>query len=105
MSSELSPLPIGIDELLSGAVEGSRLELKATWDARVTVSQVLKVLCAFANDLQNLNGGTIVIGVGESSGTALRPAVGLEPAMLDLAQKSIRGESHRIERAYMPASF
>ena len=101
-SSDLSPLPIGIDELLSNAVEGSRLELKATWDPMTTAPQVLKALCAFANDLQNLNGGYVVLGVRESSGAAVRPVEGLAPDLLDLAQKSIRGECNKIEPVYMP---
>lgn len=34
-------LPIGIESLLSGAVERPRLELKASWDPRTTGWQVL----------------------------------------------------------------
>jgi ATP-dependent DNA helicase RecG len=100
-SSELSPLPIGIGEILSNAVEVSHLELHATWDA-TTAPQVLKALCAFANDLQNLNGGYVVLGVRESSGVAVRPVEGLSPEVLDLPQKSIRGECNKIEPVYMP---
>ena len=58
-------IPIDIPSLLSREVEGVRLELKATWETKVTAQQVLKTLCAFANDLQNLNGGYVLIGVAE----------------------------------------
>lgn len=97
-----SYLPLGMEELLGGAVETARLELKASWDAGPTGNQVLKTLCAFANDLQNLNGGYIVIGVEERDGAVIRPAVGLTDTELDDAQKWIRGNCNRIEPIYMP---
>lgn len=95
-------LPIGIKALLGGSVEGARLEFKATWDEAVTGWQILKTLCAFANDLQNLNGGYIVIGAAEENGVVVRPVKGLEPSLLDEVQKWIRGHCNRIEPAYMP---
>lgn len=97
-----SHLPIGIDELLSGAVETARIELKATWDPSTTGHQVIKTLCAFANDLQNLNGGYLVLGVAEHDGVAVRPVRGLDDGAIDAAQKWIRGNCNRIEPSYMP---
>ena len=97
-----SYLPIGIGELLSGAVETARLEFKASWDPDTTGVQVIKTLCAFANDLQNLNGGYIIIGVAEEKGVAIRPAKGLSEHMIDEAQKWIRGNCNRIDPLYMP---
>lgn len=97
-----SSLPIGIGEILSGAVESSRLELKASWNPDTTGHQVIKTLCAFANDLQNLNGGYIVLGVAESEGVAVRPVQGMDDMALDAAQKWIRGNCNRIEPTYMP---
>lgn len=97
-----SHLPIGIDELLSGAVETTRLECKAAWDPQTTGPQVLKTLCAFANDLQNLNGGYVLIGVAEAQGVLQRPVQGLDAQALDAAQKWLRGHCNRIEPIYMP---
>ena len=97
-----SILPIGIGQILSGAVESTRLELKATWDPNTTGGQVLQTLCAFANDLQNLNGGYLIIGVEERAGVAVRPVRGLREAELDAAQRWIRGNCNRIEPTYMP---
>ncbi len=97
-----SHLPIGIGDLLGGAVETARLELKAIWDPVTTGHQVIKTLCAFANDLQNLNGGYVVLGVAEQDGVAVRPAHGLSATSIDAAQKWIRGNSNRIDPAYMP---
>ncbi len=97
-----SHLPIGIGDLLGGAVETARLELKAIWDPVTTGHQVIKTLCAFANDLQNLNGGYVVLGVAEQDGVAVRPAHGLSATSIDAAQKWIRGNCNRIDPAYMP---
>jgi ATP-dependent DNA helicase RecG len=97
-----SHLPIGIEEILGGAVETARLEFKATWDPAVTGHQVIKTLCAFANDLQNLNGGYVVLGVAEQGGVAVRPSVGMDSAVIDAAQRQIRENCNRIEPAYMP---
>jgi len=84
-----SYLPIGIDELLSGAVETARLEFKASWDAETTAHQELKTLCAFANDLQNLNGGYIVIGVAQHDGAAVRPVRGLPDPDIETARARV----------------
>ncbi|MEO1088840.1 MAG: RNA-binding domain-containing protein, partial [Acidobacteriota bacterium] len=97
-----SYLPIGVEELLGNAVETTRLELKASWDEKTTGHQVLKTVCAFANDLQNLNGGYVVIGVAEDNGAAVRPVRGLEPTVIDDAQKWLRGHFNRLEPTYMP---
>ncbi|MBI4578381.1 MAG: putative DNA binding domain-containing protein, partial [Planctomycetes bacterium] len=96
-------LPLGVEQLVGGsAVESVRLELKAGWNAQTVGPQILETLCAFANDLQNLNGGYVVIGVAEREGVAVRPVQGLDPKELDAAQKWIRGNCNRITPAYMP---
>lgn len=97
-----SILPINVEDLLSGGVESARLEFKATWDPKGNASQILKTLSAFANDLQNLNGGYIVIGVDESDGVAVRPVRGVPPDTLDQVQKQIRGQCRRLEPDYLP---
>lgn len=97
-----SKLPIGIESLLSGAVENSRLELKASWDPKTTGWQVIRTLCAFANDLQNLNGGYVVLGIAENDSIAERPIKGLAEQQIDAAQKWIRGHCQRIQPVYMP---
>lgn len=98
-----SILPIGIEELLSGAaVESARLEFKASWDPKTTGPQVLRTLCAFANDLQNLNGGYVLLGVAEQNGAAVRPIRGLTAERLEAAQRWIRGQCNRLDPTYMP---
>ena len=52
-------LQVNIDDLLRcRGVESARVEFKASWDENTTGLQILKTLCAFANDFHNLNGGT-----------------------------------------------
>ena len=94
-------LPISIDDLLGGrSIESVRVEFKASWKAETTGFQVLKTICAFANDHQNLNGGYIVIGVAESDGRAERPAVGLSNADFEASQRWIRGRCKAMQPSY-----
>ena len=52
-------LPFRLDDLLrQRTVEGERIEYKAGWNP----DAVIRTLCAFANDFENLGGGYVVIG-------------------------------------------
>ena len=96
-------LPINIDDLLQcKGVESARIEFKANWDEKSTGNQILKTICAFANDLQNLNGGYIIIGVSEQNGCAVMPPCGILPEKIDLIQKWVRGNCNRIDPEYQP---
>ena len=54
-----SRLPIRIDDLLHArVVEVERIEFKAGWNP----DPILRTLCAFANEFENLGGGYLVIG-------------------------------------------
>lgn len=99
----VSILPINLSDLLHlRSVESLRVEFKASWDARYTGAQVIRSICAFANDFYNLNGGYIIIGVGEQNGAAILPPVGLTITDLDDAQKWIRGQCNRLDPVYQP---
>ncbi|MHB8266503.1 MAG: AlbA family DNA-binding domain-containing protein, partial [Acidithiobacillus ferrivorans] len=79
-------LPININDLLNGKpVEWERLEFKAGWNPEA----VLHTLCAFANDIHNLGGGYILIGIQEENGRPVLPPVGLDPAQIDAIQKEL----------------
>lgn len=85
-------LPINLDDLLyCRSVESERVEFKASWDPATTGPQVLRTICAFANDLHNLNGGYVVIGVAERDGRAALPVAGLSGREVEAAQQWIRG--------------
>ena len=77
-------LPINMDDLLSArAVESARIECKKTWNEGPVGAQVLRTICAFANDFQNLNGGYAAIGVSAVDGVVRRPVGGLDPSSLE----------------------
>ena len=53
----MADLPINIEDLLrQRTVEGDRIEYKAGWNP----AAVMRTLCAFANDFENLGGGEII---------------------------------------------
>lgn len=96
-------LPINLNDLLhTRGVESARVEFKESWNTGPTGIQVLHTICAFANDLQNLNGGYIVVGVGERNGSALLPPAGLPLNAIDGIQKWIRGQCNRLDPVYQP---
>ncbi|MBK3507653.1 AlbA family DNA-binding domain-containing protein [Pseudomonas sp. MF6747] len=68
-------LPINFNDLLrQHTVEGERIEYKAGWNP----DAILRTLCAFANDFENLGGGYVVIGQDcDANGQPLFPPVDL----------------------------
>lgn len=95
-------LPVNLDDLLhQRSVESARVEFKASW-SEPTRSQVLKTVCALANDYQNLNGGYIVIGVAEQNAQAVLPPAGLGAEDVERAQNWLRGRCKAMEPAYDP---
>ena len=96
-------LPINLDDLLHcRGVESERVEFKASWDPDTTGPQVLRTICAFANDYHNLNGGYVVIGVDERDGRAVLPPSGLPAEEVEAAQQWIRGNCNRLDPSYQP---
>ena len=86
-----SILPIDVADLLNGKTESVRLEFKASWDPKTTGAQVVKTICAFANDFQSLGGGYVVIGVAEPDAAGSKRVTGLSEQDLDDAQRWLRG--------------
>lgn len=63
-------LEINIEDLLSKRrVESDRIDFKAGWNP----DEIYHIVCAFANDFDNVGGGYILIGVKEKNGVAIRP--------------------------------
>ena len=95
-------LPIAIDELVHGrAVESVRREFKKTWND-VIAESVVRTICAFANDFQNLNGGYVLLGIEEVNGLPVLPPHGLGGLDVDRIQRQIRGACERIDPKYQP---
>ena len=96
-------LPINLNDLLHNrGVETERVEFKASWNLDTVGPQVIRTICAYANDLHNLNGGYIVIGVAEHEGRAILPPKGLSSGTLEAAQKWIRGHCNQIDPPCQP---
>lgn len=88
-----SKLVINIEELLAvHKAEKQRFEFKRSWNTGPTSSQVLKTICAFANDLLNDDGGYIIIGVDDKHTEDGNLQVhGVPGGELDKIQKQIVG--------------
>lgn len=63
-------------------MESLRLEFKATWDEKCGES-ALRTMCAFANDLANVGGGYVIVGVSEEAGVPVLPPCGLPEAKIN----------------------
>ncbi|MCP4660146.1 MAG: hypothetical protein GY856_32495 [bacterium] len=85
-------------------VESHRVELKASWNDEIKAA-TLRTVCAFANDLLNLNGGYVVLGVEESGGQAVLPPRGLGGMDLERIQKEIYGACKLIVPEYQPILY
>lgn len=100
-----SGIPFNLDDLIHRrAIEDNRVEFKATWNHPIEPA-VVKTVCAFANDLLNLNGGYIVLGVEEEGGRPILPPRGLDDLSLDKVQKEVYGACKRITPDYQPLLF
>jgi ATP-dependent DNA helicase RecG len=98
-------LPFNIEDLIHRrAIESNRVEFKATWDDLIKAA-VIRTICAFANDLLNLNGGYIVLGLEEHQGMPILPPRGLGGINLERVQNEIRGSCNRMKPVYQPVLF
>lgn len=95
-------LPINIEDLLSGAiVEGERIEFKEGWNP----GSIMRTVCAFANDFENLGSRYIVVGVKEEKGKPLRPVVGFPAHQFDKIQQEMIGYANLVQPPYFPRLF
>lgn len=93
------PLPINIDDLRNpNVVENERVEFKEGWNPE----PILHTMCAFANDLSNLGGGYIVVGVSEKDGLPVFPAKGVATNELDAIQKQLLNMCKVMQPPYFP---
>lgn len=93
-------LPLNVLDLLrQRRVEGERIEYKAGWNP----DPILRTLCAFANDFENLGGGYVVIGQDcDADGQPVFPPVGLPANQLDKVQQELLAACQLIQPPYFP---
>lgn len=94
-------LAVNIKKLIKGqVVETDRIEYKSGWNPE----NLIHTMCAFANDINNLGGGYIVIGVEEIGGVLQLPPKGLERNQIDAIQRKLLELSNTIHPAYFGIS-
>ena len=93
-------LPINLLDLLrQRTVEGERIEYKAGWNP----DPIIRTICAFANDFENLGGGYVVIGQDcDANGQPVFPPVGLADNQLDKIQQELLAACQLIQPPYFP---
>ncbi len=75
------PIPVNLRKILDpNIVENERIEFKKGWNPE----PILHSICAFANDLRNLGGGYIIVGM-ENRGTVL----GIEGNSIDFMNREL----------------
>lgn len=100
MKASGNKLPINLNDLLrQRTVEGERIEYKTGWNP----DAIIRTLCAFANDFENLGGGYVVIGQDcDANGQPVFPPVGLPDYQLDKIQRELLAHCQLIQPPYFP---
>ena len=94
-------IPVNISDLINlKVVESTRIEFKSDWNPEA----VIHTICAFANDIDNMGGGYIIIGVEENHGSPVFPIKGIEKNRIDSIEKKLRECCHYIEPFYQPVA-
>lgn len=92
-------MPINIKNLINFRVmESNRVEFISGWNP----TPIIHSICAFANDIDNVGGGYIVVGVEEKDGTPVIPVKGIPQERVDGILKELIGLCHMIELLYYP---
>lgn len=92
-------IPVNMEDLINRrVVESTRVEFKADWNP----TPIIHSICAFANDIDNMGGGYIVVGVEEENGSPVFPLKGIEKERIDDILKRMVGLCHCIEPLYNP---
>jgi len=99
-SPATSRLPINLEDLLrQRTVERDRIEYKAGWNP----DAIIRTLCAFANDFENLGGGYVIIGQDcDEYGQPVFPPVGVADNQLDKIQRELLQYANQIQPPYFP---
>ena len=92
-------IPVNISDLIKRRiVESNRIEYKADFNP----TPILHTICAFANDIDNMGGGYLVIGVEEENGVPKFPVRGICREAIDGILKRLHNLCHFIEPLYQP---
>ena len=92
-------LPISIDKLIhGGVVESARIEFKGGFNP----NSITHTICAFANDIDNIGGGYIIVGIDEANSMPVLPPRGIPKESVDDTLKKLLNLCHLIEPLFEP---
>ncbi len=94
-------LAININDLLNKQkIESNRIEFKKGWNP----GSIYHSICAFANDLDDLGGGYIIVGVDtdDKTGMAIRPVEGVPMENIDNILQEMVGYNNKMTPYYLP---
>lgn len=92
-------IPVNIEDLINQrTVESTRIEYKENFNPE----PIIRSICAFANDIDNIGGGYIIIGIEEENGFPKYPLKGVNKESIDGTLKKLREYCHFIEPLYEP---
>lgn len=93
-------LPINIQELIERrVVENTRVEYKKGWNPE----KVVHTVCAFANDIDNMGGGYIILGLECENGKPVYPTMAnIKDDAIDNITHDIVQKCNTIEPRYLP---
>lgn len=92
-------LPVSVERLVrGGVVESTRIEFKAGFNP----NPIMHSICAFANDIDNIGGGYLIIGIDEDNGQPVLPPRGISQAEVDWTLKRLLDLCRLIEPLYQP---
>lgn len=90
---------ISAEQLLSKRIiEEQRIEYKSGFNP----TAIMHTICAFANDIENVGGGYIVLGVEDDNGMPKYPIKGLNKTEIDKFQNELLGFCNQFEPRYIP---
>lgn len=92
-------IPLIIEALINRrTVDSARLEFMDEYRP----DRILHTTCAFANDIDNICGGFIVIGVRYEAGGSVLKVKGIEPSSVDRILNQLHGLCRNISPQYCP---
>ena len=96
---DIMALLTDINDLLNKRkVESERIEFKKGWNP----TAIYRSICAFANDIEDIGGGYILVGVEAVDGVPVRPVTGLSLTEIDNIQRKMIDFNNMFEPYYMP---
>jgi ATP-dependent DNA helicase RecG len=102
MTIKTDDLPFNIDNIIfNQTVESTRVEFKKEVDDKNAL-YIGATLCAFANDMYNIDGGWIIIGIEAPDGNPMLPPVGIPLNKIEKFQKDIRVLGKTLSPSYHP---